>query len=278
MYGSSKCDKNHLLSNTKILIWSEQIIEAVFDPTVQLHPWYRENFMAQHGLAKPQAQSSDGAKTSGGLSQNSITVETLARIPDLVHAPRAHHDEIQNLYDRARLDTEELVEKQAVLMKRLATGESISPTAAGMAVSQIIASCQTAHVMLLCICLGCNAMLSVLSPWDVSLTKDSARYRDDVLSLAKDVAPYRPLGASHFPLCLMAAYLTVTDSVKRKELEDLLIDFQKDFACSSWLDVATKARDSYWDSRRISVDLYKCDTGDGTREQLEKDASLCAVQ
>lgn len=204
-------------------------------------------------------------------------VDDWIRVPDLVHAPRTHRDEIQNLYHRARLDAEELVKKQAVIMKRLATGESISPTATGMAVGQIIASFHTAHILLLCICLGCNAMLSALSPWDISLTEESARYRDDVLSLAKDVAPYRPLGASHFPLCLMAAYLTVTDYVKQKELQELLIDFQKDFACSSWLEVATKARDSYWTSRQTCLDQYGQQADDEAQRQLG-DGSLCAVQ
>lgn len=235
--------------------------------------------MAHHGLAKPRFQSSDGKKISDGLSQNSTAVETLARIPDLVHAPRSHHDEIQDLYQRSCLDAEELVEKQTVIMKKLAAGELSSSNAAGIAMERTIPSCQAAHSILLCVALGCNAILAALSPRDVSLVEDSVRYCDDVLSLARVVAPSRPLGASHFPLCLMVAYLTATDAGKLMELRGWLVDFQKDFACSSWLDMATKARESYWTARRACFDEYeRGDCGEAGERLQEKDESFCAVQ
>lgn len=235
--------------------------------------------MARHGLAKPQGQPHQGKSSSGGLSQDSITVETLARIPDLVHAPRTHKAEIQDLYRRADLDARELVEKQATIMEKLAIGEFTSPTTAMIAVERIIPLCQTAHSILLCVQLGCNAILSAFTPGDISLIEDSARYCDDVIGLAQDVAPYRPLGASHFPLCLIAAYLTVTDPMKRKELRDLLIDFQKDFASSSWLDVATKARDSYWAARGACFEEHAIESDIETCQGYQGgERSFCAVQ
>jgi hypothetical protein len=133
--------------------------------------------------------------------------------------------------------------------------------------------------MLLCIILGCNAILSAFRPWDVSLIEDSNRYCDDVLSLARDVAPYRPLGASHFPICLVPAYLTVTDPVKRRELRDLLIDFQKDFASSSWLDIAVKAKDSYRRARAVYADsVTNGTTLSAGRPFQGEEISFCAVQ
>jgi hypothetical protein len=116
--------------------------------------------------------------------------------------------EIEDLYKRACLDAEELVVKQAAVMQMLAAGKHASLATAAIAVERIIPQCQTAHSMLLCIILGCNAILSAFRPWDASLIDDSNHYCDGVLSLARDVAPYRPLGASHFPICLVPAYLT----------------------------------------------------------------------
>ena len=235
--------------------------------------------MAQHGFSKPRPQPQHGKASSEGLSQNSITVESLARIPDLVHAPKTHRMEIEDLYRRARLDIEELVMKQAVFMQKLAAGKYTSPSTAAVTVERVIPLCQTAHSMLLCVALGCNAVLSAFCPGDISLIEDRDRYCDDVISLAQDVAPYRPLGASHFPICLIAAHLTVTDTVKRKELQGLLIDFQKDFPSSSWLDVAVKARDSYWRARQAYAnDIAKGSDLKAGNNFQGQERSLCAVQ
>jgi hypothetical protein len=91
--------------------------------------------------------------------------------------------------------------------------------------------------------------------------------------------PYRPLGASHFPLCLIAAYLTAIEPAEIKELRDLLMEFQKDFASSSWLTMAMKARNSYWAARTA----YANDSARETDTEAEKtfegdDKSFCAVQ
>jgi hypothetical protein len=234
--------------------------------------------MAVHGLVQCQSQSRDSTKTVGGLSPNSITLETLARISELIHTPRTNQDEIQDLYRRACLNAEELVQRQAAIMDKLSNGEFVSPAAAS-AVKKIITLCQTAYSVMLCVALGCNAILSALSPWDASLAEDSTRYCDDVLSLAQDVAPYRPLGASHFPLCLIAAYMTVADPLKRRQLRYWLIDFQKDFAWWSWLDIATKARDSYQTARRLHLHGHERGMGGKAGEPFqEKDNSFCAVQ
>jgi hypothetical protein len=235
--------------------------------------------MARHGIVKPQPQPYQGKSSSGGLSHNSITVETLARIPDLVHAPRTHRVEVQNLYKRACLDAEELVERQAVIMKKLATGESPPPTPAAIAMERIVPLCQTAHSVLLCVSLGCNAILLAFSPWDIGLIEESTRYCDDVISLAKEVTPYRPLGASHFPLCLIAAYLTVTEPTKREELQDLLMDFQTDFAGAAWLNIAVKARDSYWAARTAHTNDSARQADLEAEDTFQRhDRSFCAVQ
>ena len=206
-------------------------------------------------------------------------MESLARIPGLVHAPHTHRLEIKDLYKRACLDAEELVAKQAIFVQKLAAGKYTSPTTAAIAVDRVIPLCQTAHSMLLCVALGCNAILSAFCPWDIDLIEDNNRYCDDVILLAKDVAPYRPLGASHYPICLVAAYLTVTDSERREELRGLLRDFQKDFASASWLDIATKARESYWRARTAyasnSAKRSDLETGQIVRGE---ERSFCAVQ
>lgn len=261
---------------------SVQIIEATFDPTIQLHPWYRKNLMAHHGIPQPHTGPSRLNSHFSGRSQGSITVETLARIPDLVHAPRSHASEIRDLYERACIDVADLAVKKAVVLERLATGSFASPPTTAIAVERIIPSLLVAQSILLSVALGCNAILSVLAPWDASLAEKGSQLYKSTMTLAQEVAPYRPLAASHFPLCLMACYLGVTEPEKKKAVQDLLVDFQRDFATASWLEVATKARESYWTARAAYTDDYEHrlahDHGKVGDFFYGEDMSFCAVQ
>lgn len=224
------------------------------------------------GPSRPNSHSGDRSKGS------SITVETLARIPDLVHAPRSHAGEIRDLYERARVDAVDLDVKKAIILERLATGSFASPPTTAIA---IIPTLLVAQSILLSVALGCNAILSALVPWDASLAEDSTQLYKSTMTLAQEVAPYRPLAASHFPLCLMACYLGVTEPGKKRAVQDLLIDFQRDFATASWLEVATKARESYWRARVAYIDDYEHRLAhDGKPdESLDgADMSFCAIQ
>jgi hypothetical protein len=233
--------------------------------------------MPHRGFVNLQARSSNGNGVSSGSLHARITTQTLARFPDLVHAPRKNCDEIWELYRRASVDAEELFARRDMVLTSLVSGALTAATTAHTAAERVIPLYRCAYSMLLCVALGCNAMLSALSPWDVSLAEDSARYCDDVLALAPDMAQYRPLGATYFPPCLVVAYMTVTKPAKQKRLKEFLIDFQKDFAWLSWLDIATKARVSYWGTRRAQLRKFECGGSERSGESPE-DESVCAVQ
>lgn len=150
----------HMKSQRQALKHSIQTIEATFDPTIQLHPWYRKNLMAHHGIPQPHTGPSRPNGRSSGRSQGSITVETLARIPDLVHAPRSHAGEIRDLYERACIGAADLAVKKAVVLERLATGNFASPPTTAIAAERIIPSLLVAQSILLSVALGCNAILA----------------------------------------------------------------------------------------------------------------------
>jgi len=234
--------------------------------------------MSTNGPTKVRSGNSQQG-VSDGLSQNSMTIETLARIPDLVHAPRTNLSEIQDLYRRACLDTEELSTKKAEISKQLSEGKYASITTRAVVTDRIVPLCHTAHCMLLTITLGCNAILAALRPWDISLAEDNARFCDDVLLLAQQVSPYRPLGASHLPLCLVAGYLAVAEPIKREALHGLLVEYQADISGACWAIVAEAAREAYMASRRKLYDEIE----HGLREEVDRpfegeDLSLCAMQ
>jgi len=216
---------------------------------------------------------------SDGLSQNSMTIETMARIPDFVHAPRTHLSEIQDLYRRACLDVEEFTTRKAEISQQLFEGKYASFAKRAVVTERIIPLCHTAHGMLLTITLGCNTILAALHPWDTTLADDNARFCDDVLLLSQQVSQYRPLGASHLPLCLVAAYLAVADPVKRETLHSLLEDYQGDFTGALWVIVAEGARKTYMDARLRIFQEIEHDLGEEVdRPSDVEDVSLCGVQ
>lgn len=236
--------------------------------------------MKTHGPTKPQSRKGTGTNIlSDGLSQNSMTIETMARIPDLVHAPRTNLVEIQDIYRRACMDAEELSMRKVEISQKLSEGKWASLTTRAMVTERILPVCHTAHGMLLAITLGCNAILSALHPWDVSLAEENARFCDDVLLLSEQVSPYRPLGASHLPLCLVAAYLAVDDSVKRETLHGLLVDYQDDINGACWVVVGEAARETYMAARLRLFERFEHELREEVDRPVEgEDMSLCAVQ
>jgi hypothetical protein len=236
--------------------------------------------MSAHGPTKVRSSNtSENDVLLGGLSQNSMTVETMARIPDLVHAPQTNLLEIQEQYRRACLDVEELSMRKAEISQKLSEGKWASMTTRAMVTERIVPVCHTAHGMLLAITLGYNVIMSALHPWDTSLAEDNACFCDDVLLLSEKVSPYRPLGASHLPLCLVAAYLAVADPVKREALHSLLVDYQDDISGACWVVVGEAARETYMASRLRLFESFEHELRDEVDRPFEgEDVSLCAVQ
>jgi hypothetical protein len=236
--------------------------------------------MSTNGHTKfRSSEDTENGASYDGISLNSMTIEAMARIPDLVHAPRTNLLEIQGVYRRACLDVEELTTRKAEISEKLSEGKLASITTRAIVTDKILPICQTAHGMLLTITLGCNSILSAIRPWDTSLAEDNSHFCDEVLLLSQQVAPYRPLGASYFPLCLVAAYLAVTDPVKRQTLHGLLVEYQGDLAGACWVLVAEAARETYMTARLKMFEAVEHDLREEVDRPFEgEDVSLCAVQ
>lgn len=63
----------------------------------------------------------------------------------------------------------------------------------------------------------------------LALRKEAVSYGYEIITLAYDAMPYRPLGSSFIPLCLMVAWFTPADDEMRGELETLWGLYCEDF-------------------------------------------------
>ena len=73
-----------------------------------------------------------------------------------------------------------------------------------------------------------NCMVAALEDKTPELSEDSSQMVDEVLNLARTVDQYRPLGTLYMVLCLGAAWVGATDSIRKAMLETLLINYHKD--------------------------------------------------
>lgn len=247
-------------------------MESVFDPTIRLHPWYRTNLAFHPGPAKPQdGKTAFGpAHPASGLPRDTISIETLAGFPDLVRAPREHVLEIESLYFRACLDSEAVMAREATLSESASSGQDPSETAL---TNQLRSRLQVARSLLLSICLTCNAILSVLDPSDFSLAPDRARFCLDAVSLAHEASSARPLGASHVPLCLVAAYMAAEEEAARDDLLELLVDYEGDFGNAHWVAVGIRLRKTY-SAAKAKASMGDVVAGEDSGEEI----GSCAVQ
>lgn len=271
MYGGGECTSIYTCTLPKTS-HIDQILESIFDPTIKLHPWYRANLSIHSGPAKPQNGKVPFGPPTDGLPRNTITLQTLAGFPDLLRAPRANLLEIESLYYCACLDSEEVMARQATFSDLASSSPDPSATALARKMKPLL---QVARSLLLGICITCNAVLSVLDPSDFSLTADSVRFCCDAVSLAREASSSRPLGASHIPLCLVAAYMAAEEEATRDDLLELLVDYEGDFGNAHWVEIGTRLRAAYIAARLkassgVAVAVEESDSSG--------DAGICTVQ
>lgn len=74
-----------------------------------------------------------------------------------------------------------------------------------------------------------NCVLSAFDIEDSTLQLESTSFAEEVLVLAEQSAPYRPLGASYMVLCLVSAWAGTNDINLRLSIKRMLEDYQSDF-------------------------------------------------
>lgn len=176
----------------------------------------------------------------------SLKFRTLANITEYINNPEPHRDEIMKVYEILKLDSQKL---RNIVEGIAGTGDD--PTfprpGPGVSLHREVRDFSTAYGIVLTLMMALNGILHALDPGNISLNDDAIVIGTSILQLAKDVSPYRPLGASHIPLCLTVAWAAIDDMSKRAEVEAMIADYQTDFTTMLWMDMA------YWWRNKFDI-------------------------
>jgi hypothetical protein len=99
------------------------------------------------------------------------------------------------------------------------------------------------------------------------------------------MAQYRPLGAGFIPICLTAAWAATSDPDKQRRIQEMVLDYQRDFAGARWMDGATWLKDRF-DLLRLKTMAAKLEkerssfcgqrkSGDAEMEGVDLSRSCC---
>ncbi len=84
-----------------------------------------------------------------------------------------------------------------------------------------------------------NTQLRAFNIDDVlTLVAESKALITETIILAEDATQYRPLGSSGIPLCLVCAWAGMNEASSRLRIEELLAEYQQDFAIARWMEMA----------------------------------------
>ncbi|KIH87972.1 hypothetical protein SPBR_08927 [Sporothrix brasiliensis 5110] len=154
------------------------------------------------------------------LNIDSLGNRYLAHVVKLLREPNVYQMELVVAYHRVRLDRTKLSALLATIPATPCPDDKAIPPISD-ALCRVHLRWQTAFGMLTLVAMRIGSVLSTLVPLPecmdafavLDLPGDLHAYRDDIVDVAGQALQYYPLGSSFMPLCLLAAYfsLSLTD-------------------------------------------------------------------
>jgi hypothetical protein len=206
-----------------------QIIESISNPKVKLEKWFwdmLDNFKKNNppSTAETKQAKQDG-QDSGGIP--SLSIRNLGRLPDFINEPETHRMEITCAYHRLCRD----LRKVAEIVKAVTWEPGYSPTPMQLRLSR---SYNSAYSVMLTVLVIMNCLMQAFDPYNLALVGEAALCSSEVVSMARNISQYRPLGASHVPLALAIALAATEEDGLRTQLEELLKEYQQDWMVTRW--------------------------------------------
>jgi hypothetical protein len=211
------------------------------NPNVKLSPYLLKQ-AETYGPPRPLVNRKEDDEV--GIRLDTLSLSSLAKIPDYIRHPERHLFDMQLTYEQKRIDIEK-TRGRLVDIADLPPAHEIGKFAPPVSPRTLIYLYYTAYVLLLALALIINGLLRALDPLDITLVEDSIVFSDEVMIIAEHMAQYRPLGAGFVPICLTAAWAATSDPEKQTKIREMILDYQTDFAGARWMDGAFWLKDRY---------------------------------
>ncbi|KAJ4395883.1 hypothetical protein N0V93_000098 [Gnomoniopsis smithogilvyi] len=238
---------SHLLTAAMSRNWQgsfELQLARTLSVIVILESFYNSRIVLDHRLWDTIKDKRSQKPDAVHHRANNLEPCHLAKTAELFRDPQMQFDEVQSRYQSIRNDCDVL---EALLsqtpMTRAAGGiltSDLAPPAKRLHVRQ-----QTGHGILIMIALALNAVLYTHKPLGVDLALlavEADELIDQAINLAEKAMQYRPLAASATPMCLVVAWAVTDDVLKQERLQQLLDEYQQDFASVRWREQAFKMK------------------------------------
>ncbi|QPC76888.1 hypothetical protein HYE68_007640 [Fusarium pseudograminearum] len=205
------------------------IIESISNPKVKLEKWFwdmLDNFKKNNPPSTAETrQAKQEGQDSGGIP--SLSIRNLGRLPDFINNPETHRMEITCAYHRLCRD----LRKVAEIVRAVTWEPGYSPTPMQLRLSR---SYNSAYSVLLTVLVIMNCLMQAFDPYNLALVGEAALCSSEVVSMARNISQYRPLGASHVPLALAIAWAATEEEGLKTQLYDLLKEYQQDWMVTRW--------------------------------------------
>ncbi|KAF2423717.1 hypothetical protein EJ08DRAFT_672424 [Tothia fuscella] len=201
------------------------LVESIINPRIKLDPW----IWAMTETYGPQKEDPHGI--------GSLKLRNLAKFPRYVRHPELCMDEITMAYTQLV----EEVPKLATLLVEITNSvrASWSPTSSPpIQAMRLLGIYQVSYGIGLTLAMILNRILRAFDPFNALLLQEFEPFLEQTMKVAEQALRNRPLGSGYVPICLVAAWSATSDPFKRLGVEQMMIEYQKDFPQALWMEMA----------------------------------------
>ncbi|KAL4892820.1 hypothetical protein BDV59DRAFT_178687 [Aspergillus ambiguus] len=190
------------------------VIHSAFNPRIRLSPWLE--ILIDH------CPPPNRTITDHGEPFQTMTLQSLSKLPAFVHHPEEHYYEILSTYEKMRID---FVRIEQYLSKIWIDGAA----AHNPSVLRTLNRFQAAYCMLLSFAFVLNRVLRAFNPSNIALLQQSSVIFDKVIRTSWQASTYKPVGAGFVPVCLFLLWLCTHDTSQLGTIEGLLAYYRPQF-------------------------------------------------
>ncbi|KAF2810653.1 uncharacterized protein BDZ99DRAFT_569997 [Mytilinidion resinicola] len=212
------------------------IIDSITNPKVRLGPWF-QRFAEAYGPAR--SSTSDDASMF-----QTLKLHSLAKIAEYIRNPGPNRFGIEVAYRDIRIDILRIKQCLAEIESPDSPKE-VPQNLPTLDYLKLLFRHQVAYGIMIQLTTLLNYILRAFNPPNAQLYElheASLFFADELVSLARKAAPFRPLGASFITQALCAAWAATEDSARQADIEVVLKDYETDLPNASYVPVAKWAR------------------------------------